>query len=125
MTFRTNKWCVKQAALLEMQHGLRVHFSSMAPGGETRCQFQHVSNGEVHHHALGSTEEDAFREAIKTFVARESESDQLRSANESLRQRLADLESQLASESTTNDARPNGSRKKTSEKDDAVSSGTF
>lgn len=123
MTFRTNRWCVKQSALLEMQHGLRVHFVSTA--GQTRAEFKSVSDDSVHHTSEGPSEEAAFRAAIATFVARKSKADQLAEDNAGLRDRVASLESELAAQSAANNAKPNGSRKKTSSKDDAVSGGTF
>jgi hypothetical protein len=125
MTFRTNKWCTNQAALLEMQHGLRVAFTTLAESGMIRAEFKDIQTREVQHADVGGTEEDAFRAAIKTFVARKSKAEQLESDNADLRQRLADLESELATKSTTNNATSHGSRKKDSQKDDAVSSGTF
>ena len=123
MTFRTNKWCVRQSALLEMQHGLRVHFVSTQ--NLMRAEFKSISDNSTHHTGEGPTEEAAFRAAIQTFVARKSKADQLESDNADLRERLADLESKLATQPAADDAKPNGSRKKTSKKDDAVSSGTF
>jgi len=113
----------RQGALLEMNHSLRPHFVSS--GGKIRCEFKHISDNDIHHEAWGNTEEAAFREAIKTFVARKSKSDQLKSDNEDLRKRLADLESQLEAQQAANNAKPNGSRKKTDQANDAVSSGTF
>lgn len=125
MSVQTNKWCIKQSALLEMQHGLRVQFSSLSGSSETRCRFKRITDGSVQHEGTGNTEEAAFREAIKTFVAVESETDKLTAVNEDLRKRVAHLESELAPEPPKDNAKPNGSRKKTSKTDDAVSSGTF
>ncbi len=125
MTFRNNKWCLQQSALLEMQHGLRVAFATVMPSGEVEAQFKDIKTREVQHSGMGTTEEDAFRAAIKTFVARKSKAESLESDNADLRERLADLESKLATEPDADDAKPNGSRKKTTKKDDAVSSGTF
>ena len=106
-----------------MQHGLRVHFVSTQ--NLMRAEFKSISDNSTHHTGEGPTEEAAFRAAIQTFVARKSKADQLESDNADLRERLADLESKLATQPAADDAKPNGSRKKTSKKDDAVSSGTF
>ena len=122
MTFRTNKWCVKQSALLEMQHGLRVAFTTLSESGLIRAEFKDIQTREVQHTDVGGTEEEAFRAAIQTFVVRKSKAEQLESDNADLRQRL---ESKLATQPAPINAKPDGSRKKTYQNDDAVSSGTF
>jgi len=122
---KRDKWCIKQAALLEMQYRCQPVFTYELHDGQYRCDFQHMETKDVQCFGHGHSEEDAFRAAIKVFVPKVSKERKLEDDNQNLRARLANLESQLASQSSAANEKPSRKNQKATEPDDAVSSGTF
>lgn len=110
---------VRQAVLLEMEHGMRVHFSVLSEGG-CLCSFKQAESTKSEISREGTDEDDAFKNTLDAFLKAKKSESKSEKTNKDLRKRVRDLESRLETQSAAVDASSNGRDPETDQEDDAI-----
>tara|TARA_R100000458_G_scaffold59841_1_gene72132 strand:+ start:809 stop:1225 length:417 start_codon:yes stop_codon:yes gene_type:complete len=127
---------LSKALMLQMEHQLKPRWFSLAGAGEIVCDLVDQNTKKYMHQGRGRNHEDSFHAAYEEWLSAQTEQQKVQLENESLRERLRDLEQQVdkssatedpaaASEDSTPDEQPPPRRRRVKKKSTPVESSDF